>query len=49
MSKISEIEPNSLVDPKFIGVPYKLNGRTFEGSDCIGLAILWLKETLGVE
>ena len=39
-----KIDPSALVDPKFLNIPYVLGGRTFEGADCIGTAILWLKE-----
>ena|SRR3990167_10891404 len=45
---MNKIDPNSLVDPKFIGIPYVLSGKTFEGSDCIGACLLWLKDQ-GVE
>lgn len=38
------IDPNSLVDKKFIGIPYKLGGKGFDGTDCIGVALLWLWE-----
>lgn len=41
-------ETNSLIDPKFIGIPYKFKGREFEGADCIGLMILWFREQ-GIE
>lgn len=37
-------DPNSLIDKKFIGIPYVLGGREFTGADCIGTAILWLRE-----
>ena len=49
MSQSSRIDPNTLVDRKFIGVPYILGGSSFEGADCIGLLILWVKDTLGIE
>lgn len=39
-----KIDPNALVDPKFIGIPYKLSGKSFEGADCIGAALLWLED-----
>lgn len=42
------IDPGTLVDPKFLGIPYKLFGETFESCDCIGLAILWFRE-FGIE
>lgn len=29
---------------KYIGIPYKLHGRTFEGLDCYGFPILFEKE-----
>lgn len=37
-------DPNTLVDPKFVGIPYVHQGRSLEGADCIGVAILWLRE-----
>lgn len=40
----TKINPDALVPAKFLGIPYKLHSKTFEESDCIGLAILWLKE-----
>ena len=39
----TKLDLNSLVDPKFLGIPYKLRGRGFDGADCIGLVILWFK------
>lgn len=38
------LNANGLVDPKFIGIPYRLKGRRFDGADCIGLVILWFQE-----
>lgn len=38
------IDPNSLVDPKFLGIHYELGGKTFVKADCIGIAILWMKD-----
>lgn len=40
----TQIDPDSLVDPKFIGIPYVLNGRSFKGADCIGLVLLWFED-----
>jgi hypothetical protein len=37
-------DPNTLVDPKFIGIPYDLGKRTLEGCDCIGLMIMFMAE-----
>ncbi len=42
------VKTESLIDPKFLGIPYKLGGKDCEGADCIGIAILWLREQ-GVE
>lgn len=36
------------VDPQFIGVPYKEDGKSLEGTDCCGLSCLFLKEQ-GIE
>lgn len=43
-----KIDPDMLVDPKFLNIPYVLGGREFSGADCIGVAILWLREQ-GIE
>lgn len=43
-----KIDPGSLVDNKFLGIPYVLGEKTFEGCDCVGLAILYFK-SLGVD
>ena len=32
------------VKKKFIGIKYKLNGRDFKGTDCLGLIWLFLKD-----
>lgn len=34
-------------DHIYIGVPWKDGGRTFQGADCVGLAVLWLGEHYG--
>ena len=39
-----KIDPISVVDARFVGIPYKLGGKSFDGADCIGVVILWLKE-----
>ena len=36
------IDPNGLVDRAFLGVPYKKNGRSLKGADCVGLCMLYL-------
>lgn len=39
-----KIDPTTLVDPKLLGIPYKLHAKTWEESDCIGIAILFMRE-----
>lgn len=34
-----KIKPN--IDDKFIGVPFVKDGRSHEGTDCLGLVYLW--------
>jgi len=34
---------------KYIGIPYEVHGRTFEGTDCYGLIWLFYKNELGIE
>lgn len=43
-----KIDPNTFIDPKFIGIPYLLYGKDFGGADCIGAAILYMR-SLGIE
>ena len=38
------IDPASLVEPRFMGIPYALGKATFEEADCIGVCLLWLAE-----
>ena len=37
-----KLDTENLIDKKFIGIPYKLGGKSFDGADCIGAAVLWL-------
>lgn len=37
-----------MIDEKFLGIPYKIGGRTLEAADCIGVTVLWLKSE-GIE
>ena len=39
-----KLKPEDLVDPKFLGIPYKLHGRDFKGTDCLGLMQIYFKE-----
>ena len=39
-----KINPTDIIDNRFVGVPYKLNGKNFDGSDCMNLILLWYKE-----
>lgn len=32
------------IDKNFLGIPYKIGGKDFSGTDCIGISVLWLKE-----
>lgn len=43
-----KINTESLIDKKFLGIPYVLGGKEFEGADCIGATILYMK-SLGVD
>ena len=38
-----QIDANSLVDKKFVGLPWERLGRTEKGVDCIGIVWLYLK------
>lgn len=38
------VDYSALVPKKFLGIPYKLGGRSFTGCDCIGILWLWFKE-----
>lgn len=33
-----------MIDKKFLDIPYKLNGRDFNGIDCIGIMELYFRE-----
>lgn len=37
-----------VIEKKFIDIPYKLGGRSFENADCMGIVILWYMEQ-GIE
>ena len=39
-----KVDGSKLVPPRFMGIPYKLGGRSFDGADCVGVAMLYLKE-----
>ena len=43
-----QIDTENIVDRKFIGVPYKFGGKSFDGADCMGLILLWYMEQ-GIE
>ncbi len=43
-----KIDPNTLIDPKFIRIPYVLGGKDFSGADCIGVAILYMR-SIGID
>lgn len=46
----SVIDPaESALIPKFLQIPYLHRGRSFEGTDCWGLIILWYKWRLGID
>lgn len=32
---------------RFLGIPYKLGGRSFAGCDCVGIIDLFFRETMG--
>lgn len=36
-------------DQSYAGIPWKKNGRTREGIDCVGLVMLFLREEMGIE
>lgn len=38
------LDPNNLVDQKFLNIPYVLGKKTLEGCDCIGLCLMYLAE-----
>lgn len=37
-------DSEKIIDPKFVDVPFVYEGKTLDGTDCIGLTILFLKE-----
>lgn len=39
-----KIDPTTLIDNKFLGIPYKLGGRDLDGADCVGMAIMWFEQ-----
>lgn len=39
---------NLSTEKKFVGIPYKLGGSSFDGTDCFGIVLLWYKEQ-GIE
>jgi cell wall-associated NlpC family hydrolase len=39
----------SAIDNVYVGIPWKDGGRSMEGADCVGLALMWLREQMGFE
>lgn len=37
-----------MIHGRFVGIPWKPNGRDFDGVDCYGLIVLWYREILGI-
>jgi len=33
----------------YLAIPYKWDGRDFDGVDCYGLIVLWFKDQLGID
>src|SRR5690349_3973445 len=39
----------NLADKKYLNLPWKSEGRTVQGVDCVGLVALWLGENYGFQ
>lgn len=39
-----KINTNDLVNSKLLDVPFKYGGHKLDGADCVGIALLWLKD-----
>lgn len=37
-------DPRSVTENRFLNIPYRLGGKDFDGCDCVGLCVLFLKE-----
>ena len=39
----TELDVQSLVSPEWLHIPYQINGRSQQGTDCLGLVIQWYR------
>ena len=39
-----KIDPETIVEKRFLEIPFKYGGKDFKGADCVGTCILWLRE-----
>ena len=39
-----KLDTEKIIDKKFINIPYKFGGQSFDGADCMGIILLWYKE-----
>ena len=38
-----KINPDTIIENRFLGIPFKYGGKDFKGADCVGTCILWLR------